>query len=374
MTETSDRSLLLLLPKSVRELPADLVAVVVLVLVTCLVVLAPVVNETPLRIVFGLPFLLFLPGYALVAALFPEEGSSPHALQDDPTAETGGDGTETADEGSLADAEDDAASTGNFLAGTAENRGIDGIERVALSFGLSIAVVPLVGLLLNFTPWGIRLQPILVSISAVTLGLVAVAATRRRALPAEERFSVPYRRWIEAGRREVFEPDTRLDGALNVLLAVSILLAIGSVGYAVMFPPQGEAYTEFYILGEDEEGELVAANYPTEFELGESQPIVVGVGNQEHETIEYTVVVQLQVVEIQGNETTVIERDEIDRFTTPAIADNETWHYDHDIQPTMSGDDLRVQYLLYRGEPPAEPTLENSYRDVHLWIDVEGIE
>lgn len=374
MTETSDRSLLLLLPKSVRELPADLVAVVVLVLVTCFVVLVPVVNETPLRIVFGLPFLLFLPGYALVAALFPEEGTSPHALQDDPTAETGGDGTETADEGSLADAEDDAASTGNFLAGTAENRGIDGIERVALSFGLSIAVVPLVGLLLNFTPWGIRLQPILVSISAVTLGLVAVAATRRRALPVEERFSVPYRRWIETGRREVFEPDTRLDGALNVLLAVSILLAIGSVGYAVMFPPQGEAYTEFYILGEDEEGELVAANYPTEFELGESQPIVVGVGNQEHETIEYTVVVQLQVVEVDGNESTVVERDELDRFSTPAIVHNETWHHDHEIRPTMTGDDLRVQYLLYTDEPPAEPTLENSYRDVHLWIDVEGLE
>jgi len=32
--------------------------------------------------------------------------------------------------------------------------GIDGIERVALSFGLSIAIVPLIGLVLNFTPWG----------------------------------------------------------------------------------------------------------------------------------------------------------------------------------------------------------------------------
>jgi len=30
----------------------------------------------------------------------------------------------------------------------------DGIERVALSFGLSIAIVPLIGLVLNFTPWG----------------------------------------------------------------------------------------------------------------------------------------------------------------------------------------------------------------------------
>jgi len=29
---------------------------------------------------------------------------------------------------------------------------LDGIERIALSFGLSIAVVPLMGLALNYTP------------------------------------------------------------------------------------------------------------------------------------------------------------------------------------------------------------------------------
>ncbi|MHB8987039.1 MAG: DUF1616 domain-containing protein [Eubacteriales bacterium] len=50
----------------------------------------------------------------------------------------------------------------------------DGIERVALSFGLSIAVVPLVGLILNYTPWGIRLAPILASL------LVFVGAMKLR--------------------------------------------------------------------------------------------------------------------------------------------------------------------------------------------------
>jgi hypothetical protein len=25
---------------------------------------------------------------------------------------------------------------------------------------------------------------------------------------------------------------------------------------------------------------------------------------------------------------------------------------------------------LYRGQPPADPTVENAYREVHLWIDV----
>jgi len=36
----------------------------------------------------------------------------------------------------------------------------------------------------------------------------------------------------------------------------------------------------------------------------------------------------------------------------------------------MTGENLRVQYLLYRGDPPAEPTQENAYRSLHLWVDV----
>jgi len=42
---------------------------------------------------------------------------------------------------------------------------LDSIERVALSFWLSIAVVPLIGLILNYPPWGIKLEPILISIT-----------------------------------------------------------------------------------------------------------------------------------------------------------------------------------------------------------------
>jgi uncharacterized membrane protein len=56
-----------------------------------------------------------------------------------------------------------------------------GIERVALSFGMSIAVTALIGLWLNYTPWGIRLEPILYSISAFIIILSAVAIFRRRA-------------------------------------------------------------------------------------------------------------------------------------------------------------------------------------------------
>lgn len=85
-----------------------------------------------LRFVLGAIFILWLPGYALIRALFPRQ--LPH-------------GTSTKD--------------------------MDTIERIALSMGMSIALVPIVALLLNFTPWGIRLTPIVLSL----LGLTAVFAT-----------------------------------------------------------------------------------------------------------------------------------------------------------------------------------------------------
>ena len=57
---------------------------------------------------------------------------------------------------------------------------LDGIERVALSFGLSIAVTPLIGLALNYTPYGIKLIPILISLSVFTILMVFIAYIRRR--------------------------------------------------------------------------------------------------------------------------------------------------------------------------------------------------
>lgn len=53
------------------------------------------------------------------------------------------------------------------------------IERIAFSFGLSLAGVPLVGLVLNYTPWGIKLDPIFASLAAITLAFSAVSLWRK---------------------------------------------------------------------------------------------------------------------------------------------------------------------------------------------------
>jgi len=82
------------------------------------------------RWILGSIFVLYLPGYTLIQLLFPR-------------------GSE-----------------------------LDGLERFALSIGLSLAVVPLIGLLLNYSPWGIRLAPITASLGAFTIILAIAAGTR----------------------------------------------------------------------------------------------------------------------------------------------------------------------------------------------------
>lgn len=338
-TDTTWRALL---PPSLRSFPADLTAVALLVVLTVGAALLPVVRETPLRIGLGLPFVLFAPGYALVAALFPDAGASPG---------------------------DDESRRANGPAGSTREGGIDGLERVALSFGASIAVSPLVGVVLNFTPWGIRPVPTLVSLGGVTLVAASVGAQRRAALDPEDRFRVPYERWVAEARAELFEPETRTDAALNVLLAASVLLAVGTVGYVAVTPSPGEGFSEFSLLTERDDGTLVADDYPTEFVVGEPGSLVVGVENREGEPASYTVVSEIQRVRVENNSTAVLKSEPLLRFS-PTVGANETWRRQHEVAPTMTGDRLRLTYLLYRGDPPSDPTTANAYRSLHLWVNV----
>lgn len=324
------------------SLPADLAFVLGLVGLTALSMATPVVRETPLRVAFGLAFGLFAPGYAFVAAMYPD-----------------GDGRST---GAVHRNSEERRSTG---------RGIDGLTRLVLSVGSSVVVVPVLGIALTFTPWGIRPWPVFAVVGAFTVVCTAVAVRRRRALPAGERFVVPYREWLAAGRRGL-SGDAGADGLLNVLIVASVLVALASVGYAATVPQEGDQFTEFYLLTQNESGDLVAEGYPSTLTVEEPEPLHVGVENREHETIEYTVVVQLQRVAVEDDAETVTERDELDRFTL-TLDHGETSVEEHDVTASdrMAGEDRRLTFLLYAGDVPETPTRENAYRSTHIWVDVE---
>lgn len=299
----------------------DLWAVVAAVVLTGLVVLLPVVRESPLRVVVGLAFVLFAPGYALVAALFPERGDD-------------------------------------------DDGGIDGLERAVLSFGASIAVVPLVGLVVNFTPWGITLAPVVVSLAALTLALTVLAGVRRARVVPERRFAVSVPS-LAGARDELLNPADRTDAVLNVVLVVSLLLAASTVTYAVAAPTQGETFTELSLLTENDDGELTASDYPRNFTRGDAEPLVVTVTNQEGERANYTLVAELQRVSVVDGDVSVEDANELHRYA-PTLDDDESWQQRHLVEPEMTGENLRLQYLLYRGEAATG----DAYRTVNLWVNV----
>lgn len=347
------------IPREVRHLPPDLAAVVSVVLLTGLAIFLPGIKETPLRRIIGLPFVLFVPGYAFIAALFPEAD----------VEETDGVADDSGEKEEHVGSDDSSGGHQLTLQHIKENGSIDGIERVALSFGTSIAIVPLLGLILNLTPWGIRLAPVYVAVSGFTLLTTVVAAHRRYEIPPEARFHVPYEQWADTAHTEFLKPETGTDLALNVLLVLSVVLAVASVTYAVVVPPQGESFTEFYALTENETGELVADNYPSEFRTGETKSLYIGIGNHEHRDMNYTAVVMLQQLQTTNNTTTVVDERELQRHSLSVPA-NGTWQRQLNITPTMEGQRLRLAFLLYRNASPPDPTVENAYRELHFWVNV----
>jgi len=60
-----------------------------------------------------------------------------------------------------------------------ERKSLNSLERFALSIGLSLVVVMLIGLMLNFLPWGIRFAPIIASLSLFVLSFAVLAAVRK---------------------------------------------------------------------------------------------------------------------------------------------------------------------------------------------------
>lgn len=312
--------------------PTDLVGATgfVLVAVTLLAVLD--VDSTLVRAAIGFPLLFFLPGYATVSALFPRDPTAADATTEVPLV--------------------------------AEN-GVTGVERLALAFGLSVAVVPLLALLVATVSAGYSTTVVVTVVAAYVLTLVWIAAVRRLRVPADERYRVRFGRRIAAARRFVFGGSSVVHTAINVALAVSLLLALTTVGFALVSPQSGEQYTTLELLTEDDSGEYVTGEYPSVVEEGESFPVTIAVENREGADREYTAVVQEQWV----SDGEVHERTELDRLRY-AVPDGETAYGEGEVAPEADGGAVRIAVLLYEDDVPATPTTDNAYRHAYFWVEV----
>lgn len=328
--------------QSMRGFPTDLaIAIAVIVLVNVLFYVPGLQEATLLGaqvlVLIGLPALLFLPGYVLVAIVFP------------------------------ADVRDRTASRDHHW--STRRRSIDPLERAALSFGMSVALLPLFGLVLD-TWWELTTTTVLSGFTVMIAIGITLAAFQRLRVPPAERYQFSIQGWLVDVRRGVRNSDSTFDTLASAVLALAILVAIGTVGYAVATPYQSGQSSTLYLTAENETGTQAAAEYPSTFTAGEPRALTVGIENEEEQRQPYTVIVVLERVRVDGTEATVLESQELNRLRADVPA-GETWTERHTVAPTMLGEDLRLHYYLYEGETaPAEPGPESSYRDAYLWIDV----
>lgn len=267
--------------------------ILIVVVTSILTLLVELTTGVP-RIVLGAVFLLFFPGYSLIAALFPRNGS------------------------------------------------MQGVERAVLSFVLSVALAVLVAFILNFTPWGIRLESIFVAIASFVVVCALIALLRRRRLPESEqpqlRLHIRIPRW---------QSGSRLDMAISILLVILILAGAGALYYAVTAPRGEEPFTDFFVLGS---GGL-AEDYPRQLVFGTQAELLLGIVNHEHQPAKY----RIEVV-LNGGKT---------REIGPLIlANEERWEEKVGVVPSEVGEGQKVEFRLYKGSG-TEP-----YLSLHLWLDV----
>jgi uncharacterized membrane protein len=254
------------------------------------------------RLALGLLYVLYVPGYLLQAALFPR--------RDD----------------------------------------LDGIERAGLSLGLSVAWVPVLALILDGLPWGIRLWPIVIGQGLSMLLFMAVAAWRRKQLPLSEAYAPELRpqpkRWW-AGL-------SPLERRLYRISAGALLLAALAAAWVFLVPSPADFMTEFYMLGQ---GGL-AEDFPRQAQVG--QPLQVTLGLRNLERSEQTYRVQAYAVDPwESQRQLVAEQGPVQLAVGAAYEQPITW------QMPKAGQDQQVEFLLFI-EGQAEP-----YRRLVLWLDVE---
>jgi uncharacterized membrane protein len=271
---------------------ADLILLLALALGLPLVVLLPL---PLLRVPLGLALVLIAPGYALAAALF--------ARRDD----------------------------------------LDDVTRLALSFGLSIAVLPLLALVLDLLPWGIRLWPMTIALACWIGGWTLIAAIRRACLlrsgAAMQPPAAELPGWWRglASRRRIGYGGALLCGAALILWIVA-----GLPGLAEQAPA-----TEFYVLGAGG----MAEDYPHEAMAGAPLQVTLGIRNNDSRAASYR-------VEARVGSATVASIDAIQ------VAPGQLWEQPLRYTLAQAGDDQQIDILLFRENET------QAHRRLQLWINV----
>jgi len=258
-----------------RSVDRDLLVVSLLTVIAFVLALAVPPDIVLLRIL-TLPLVLILPGYALTSAMFP------------------------------------GRSTGMP-------------ERLVFSLGLSVVIVILGGLALNWTPSGLQASSWAVLLASITLGACAVALVRRRGQ------LLPVAGWAETVRVGLTLRQGLLLGLSAFIVCVAVTVSI--VG-ASQQPRPG--FTQLWMLP------AAGAN--------PKNAVRLGVSNMESTAMNYSL-----NVKVDGRV--------VKKWSSIILNPKEKWEAALTLPLPTRTTNTRVEALLYRADAPT-----TIYRDVVLWL------
>ncbi len=278
----------------------DILVIIVITIVAVALAFVVPPDSVPGRIL-TLPLVLVLPGYALMASVFPR-------------------------------------------------RSLGAVECLVFSLGLSLVIVVLGGLVLNWTPFGLRASSWSLLLGSITLGACAVALARRRGLRtchAERTRSISA--LFRTCHAERMRSISALYGLLRIkgvgltfrqglLLGMAVVIICGAIAISNIGAAQQPfpGFTQLWILP-----------------AGGANPknaVRLGVSNMESTAMEYSLAVNVdgKVVKL---------------WPSIDLKPSEKWETTLMLPQTAHIGAVRVEVVLYRTNAPA-----TIYRHVVLWL------
>jgi len=200
-----------------------------------------------------------------------------------------------------------------------------------------IVILPIISLILNYTPWGIQPFPILVGTFLFITAMTAIGWYRQRGLREEEKLTyvleIKLSRW-----RDLDRPGR----TLVIIMAIAVLTVTTSLIYAINTPDREDTYTEFY-----------TSELPREVKTGQPVHVTVVVLNHEHQPAEYKVDI-------------ISDGNVISSLTTGTLEHEEQWQKETDFSLTAPGEAQKVEFYLYM-DTSSEPYFEEP---LHIYVDV----
>ena len=193
-----------------------------------------------LRKILAIPYILFFPGYLLTTNLFPRDYE------------------------------------------------LNSVERLIFSFALSISIVPLIGLVINYIPYGITNESILWSMYIFNVSMSIIAIIRRRTVANAHYPKILIT--LQGYFKEIKKGN--LSNIIPILLSIFIFLSFCYIAYLSFTPHNREHFTEFYVL--DDEGKIINYNYETLWygnntAMYGNNTVIIGIVNHETKPAQYYV-------------------------------------------------------------------------------------